>query len=546
MDENNTGVGNLLEDGGFMAKYFNTVAVCRPNQHYMVDITDKLEQICKMVDAGQYFTINKARQYGKTTTLKALAGFLEKDYVIVGLDFQRMSASDFKDEASFVMAFAREISAVTGRMGDVPEKIRERLDEFAEGNVKHTVLSVLFRCLNQWCAESEKRIVLIIDEVDSASNNQVFLDFLALLRVNYIDRDEIPTFHSVILAGVYDVNNLKRKFTADGEHKENSPWNIAADFEVDMSFSAAAVAGMLSEYEQDYHTGMDVGKMAELIYEYTGGYPFLVSKLCKLLDECVAGSKDYPDRSSAWTRNGFQEAVHILLKEKNTLFESMIHKLSDYPQLRSMLYMLLFGGKTIPYTPLNSSIQIAEMFGFIKQDGDNVAVTSRIFETVLYNHFLSEELLNNKMYDAGLKDKSGFIRDGRLDMRRILEKFVIHFDDLYGDRDGTFYEDDGRRYFLLYLRPIINGKGNYYIEAETRNRERTDVIIDYGGEQTIVELKVWHGNAYHSRGEKQLLEYLDYYHLDVGYMLSFNFNKKKEIGVKEIVMGEKTLIEAVV
>ena len=60
-----------------MAKYFNTVAVCRPNQHYMVDISDKLEQIGRMIDAGWYFTINRARQYGKTTTLKALAKFLE-------------------------------------------------------------------------------------------------------------------------------------------------------------------------------------------------------------------------------------------------------------------------------------------------------------------------------------------------------------------------------------------------------------------------------------------------------------------------------------
>ena len=29
-------------------------------------------------------------------------------------------------------------------------------------------------------------------------------------------------------------------------------------------------------------------------------------------------------------------------------------------------------------------------------------------------------------------------------------------------------------------------------------------------------------------------------------MISFNFNKKKEIGVKEIVVGDKILIEAIV
>lgn len=126
------------------------------------------------------------------------------------------------------------------------------------------------------------------------------------------------------------------------------------------------------------------------------------------------------------------------------------------------------------------------------------------------------------IYRVAAQDKNQFIEDGRLNMRLVLEKFVRHFDDLYGDQGQIFYEEDGRRYFLLYLRPIINGSGNYYIESETRNRERTDVIIDYGGEQIIVELKVWRGNAYNERGERQLLDYLDYYHLKKGYMLSFN------------------------
>ena len=74
-----------------MAKIFNIAADCKPSLHYMVDISDRLEQIKKMIDSGQYFTINRARQYGKTTTLRALAKYLEQDYVVVSLDFQLMS-----------------------------------------------------------------------------------------------------------------------------------------------------------------------------------------------------------------------------------------------------------------------------------------------------------------------------------------------------------------------------------------------------------------------------------------------------------------------
>lgn len=187
------------------------------------------------------------------------------------------------------------------------------------------------------------------------------------------------------------------------------------------------------------------------------------------------------------------------------------------------------------------------MFGFVRRMGNLVVVANRIFETLLYNFFLiSSGMQQERMFDEALKDKNQFVKNGRLDMRLVLEKFVLHFDELYGNQSQAFYEEDGRRFFLLYLRPIINGAGHYYIEARTRNRERTDVVVDYGGEQFVVELKIWRGDAYHTRGERQLSEYLDSYHLEKGYMLSFNFNKKKEIGVREIAVGGKLLIEAVV
>ena len=97
-------------------------------------------------------------------------------------------------------------------------------------------------------------MVLIIDEVDSESNNQVFVDFLAQLQRYYLDRDYSPAFQSVILAGVYDIKNLKLKIRPDDEHQYNSPWNIAADFNVEMDLSSAQIRGMLEEYESDHRT----------------------------------------------------------------------------------------------------------------------------------------------------------------------------------------------------------------------------------------------------------------------------------------------------
>ena len=241
------------------------------------------------------------------------------------------------------------------------------------------------------------------------------------------------------------------------------------------------------------------------------------------------------------------EAVRMLLMEQNTLFDSLINKLEDYPELKELLRNLLFQGKDIVYVVGIRSMEIAMMFGFVKRVNGTIVLANRIFELLLYNFFLSlPEMQKNCIYDAALKDRNQFIQDGHLNMKLVLEKFILHFEELYGDRNQAFLEEDGRRYFLLYLKPIINGTGNYYIESQTRNMERTDVIVDYCGEQFVIELKIWRGNAYKERGEEQLSGYLDYYRLKKGYMLSFNFNKNKQIGLREIQIGDKILIEAVV
>lgn len=524
-----------------MAKIFNVNGACNPDRHYMVNLLPRLREIHFMIQNGDYFTINRARQYGKTTLLKALARFLSTEYLVVSLDFQKLSHSDFSTETAFVQALSREIIKKIKYTNGVSDTVQRNLIYFSESGNPDLRMAELFDCFSQWCLQSSKPVILIIDEVDSATNNQVFLDFLSQLRAAYLDRDSTPTFQSVILAGVYDVRNIRQKLRPDEEHRRNSPWNIAADFLVDLSFTPADIAGMLKDYEADHHTGMDIDEMSSLLFNYTSGYPYLVSKLCKLIDERI-----YPTDRSAWSKDGFLEAVKMLLNEKNTLFESLVNKLADFPRLRTVIYDLLFTGKPIPYVALNRDIEIAAMFGFIRNDHGNAVISNRIFETVLYNLFISEEYDHSRIYDAGVQEKNQFIISGHLNVRKVLERFIETFHYLYGDQNEAFLEKDGRKYFMLFLKPIINGVGNCYIEAETRNHERMDMVIDYRGEQYIIELKIWHGDSYNRRGEEQLINYLDYFHLKKGYMLSFNFNKNKEPGIREIVLGDKLLIEAVV
>ena len=534
-----------------MAKVFNVTADCKPDKHYMVKLDKRLVEMKKLVDDGAYFMIHCARQYGKTTTLRALNKYLLNDYYVVMIDFQTFDAAKFENgnvfSSSFAYSFLRALKTNRPVLTDALKEACDALKENAGVRNSFFTLKELFEGMSDICDASDRPIVLMIDEVDSATNNQVFLDFLAQLRAYYIDRDVVSTFRSVILAGVHDVKNLKRKLRPEDEHKVNSPWNIAADFKIDMNFAEEEIAGMLQEYERDYHVGMDVCLIAKLLYDYTSGYPFLVSRLCKLMDEEVYRREGIDTKTKAWTKAGFSEAVKMLLAEKNTLFESLIGKLINNPELNSMIQTVLFTGKPVAYNADTVMLDVAAMYGFIKNQNGCVAIANRLFETRLYNFYLSTaEIQSKDIYVASLRDKNQFIVDGHLDMRKILEKFVLHFNDLYGSGDETFVEEEGRKYFLLYLRPIINGVGNYYIESRTRELRRTDIILDYHGEQYIIEMKIWHGEEYNNRGERQLIGYLDEYHQNKGYMVSFNFNKNKQVGVREIVVGDKVLIEAVV
>ena len=475
---------NKRKGEGNVAKVFNVTGDCKPGLHYMVNIDERLKELKVLVDAGSYFTINRARQYGKTTTLRMFSRYLKDDYYVVLMDFQTFGNAEFESENVFAISFASSFLRLLKRKQPKLSKgLKEALNNLQKQvNCRNEffALKALFENISDICAETDRQVVLLIDEVDSASNNQVFLDFLAQLRAYYIDRDEQPVIQSVILAGVHDVRNLKRKIRPEEEHKMNSPWNIATDFKMDMSLSEDGIVGMLKEYEADYHTGMNAREMAGLIYNYTSGYPFLVSRLCKLMDEDVG--KEFQPKSMAWTKEGFYGAVRLLLEEKNTLFESLSEKLVSYPEFNTILQTLLFSGKNIAYNADNEVIDMAAMFGFIKNRQGNVMISNRIFEMRLYNMYLSTaEIQEEKMYKASLRDKSQFIVNGRLNMKRVLEKFAEHFTDLYHDRDETFVEEEGRKYFLLYLRPIINGTGNYYIESRTRNLGRTDVIVDYCG-----------------------------------------------------------------
>ncbi len=376
-----------------MKKRFNVNGLCIPEEHYMVDISQRLTDIEKMVQRGEYFAINRGRQYGKTTTLSLLKKKLADRYVVFAISFEGLGDDAYSDSAEIVRTFCgllydtifyKEVTGISGEVETLLLEISESRKELSLRSLSNVISRICILC--------DRPVVLIIDEVDQASNHKTFIDFLGVLRDKYLKRESRPTFQSVILSGVYDIKNLKLKVRDDEEHQYNSPWNIAADFNIDMSFSQSDIMGMLRTYEEDHKTGMDITYISKLIYDYTSGYPYLVSRICKIVDKQLS---ENIAKGKRWSKEDILEAVKLLLTDQNSLFDDMRKKLSDFPELRRMFYEILFNGTEFPYNYYQYATDLAKMFGYIINNAGKIAISNRIFEMWLYNLFVSEERMKS-------------------------------------------------------------------------------------------------------------------------------------------------------
>ena len=270
-----------------MEKVFNVTGTCRPAKHYMADVSNKWNRTLKMIDFGEYFIINRPRQYGKTTALYAMADILRGrgDYLVFHMSFEGISDMTFDGETTFAPNFvtylARSIRPFDPVMTAELRAIAPSINSF----------DALSEFITEFTEKTDKKVVLFIDEVDKSSNNQLFVSFLAFLRNKYLAREVESTFHSVVLAGLHDVKTLKLKLRPDDEKKYNSPWNIAAKFTVDMNLQPSEIKPMLDEYAKDRGVYMNTQEMAEGLFYHTSGYPFLVSSLCKIIDEEILPNK---------------------------------------------------------------------------------------------------------------------------------------------------------------------------------------------------------------------------------------------------------------
>ena len=470
-----------------------------------------------MVEEGDYFVINRPRQYGKTTTLHGITNALINtgEYLVFNTSFEGIGDDIFNTEGEFAPGFVGLLS--TNAETYAPELV-EWLDEAVPTVHK---LNTLSKFITKLVEKANKKVVLIIDEVDKSSNNQLFVSFLAMLRDKYLVRDMVNTFHAVVLAGVHDVKSLKLKIRAGEVAKFNSPWNIAADFKVDMNLQPFEIKPMLDAYVEEKGFKMDTAAMAEDLFYYTSGYPFLVSKLCKMMDEDMLHTQE----TKEWTEKDLEWAVRKLIREKNANFDSLIKNLDDNPNLYQLVYDVAINGDNVFFNAHESANDLGVLFG-IFGNSNRLSIHNKIYGEVIVNYMTAN--MNRLQRERGADFGSGYVNPNKsLNMELVLLKFQTFMHEQYSKDDRDFLERHGRLVYLAFMKPILNGHGYDFKEVQISEERRLDVTITFYQHKYVAELKIWRGPIAHEKGLSQLSDYLDRLKLTQGYLIIFDHKEIK-------------------
>jgi hypothetical protein len=502
-----------------MKRIFNTTGTCIPTRHFVADVSAKVNQVMEMAARGDYFTINRPRQYGKTTLMYHLFQEMQgkKGYLPLDISFEGIGSSTYAAAERFIPAV---LDLLSMRLEFMEEKEAVSL---LEKNSNIHDFGKLSRFFTEFVRKTDRKVVLMIDEVDKSSNNQLFLDFLGMLRTKYLGRNagKDYSFHSVILAGVYDVKTLKTKIRPDAEQKYNSPWNIAVDFEVDLALFPNEIVPMLEQYAGERQVKIDIPFFAENLFYFTSGYPFLVSLLCKIIDEKILPGK----RKKEWEPGDLAAAVQIALMKDNTNFETLIKNLENNADLYEFVFNIIMNEREYSYNLDNPVIREGVLFGILGEKNGKTKIHNRLYEQRIYNYMASKmETSREIRFDH--VSSSYINKDGTLDIEKAIRKFQEFMKEQYSKKDNAFIERNGRLLFLAFIKPIINGRGFDFKEVEVSEEKRLDIVITFGNQKYIVELKIWRGQAYHREGINQLCDYLDRQDQTRGYLLVYDLRKE--------------------
>jgi hypothetical protein len=486
-----------------MRRAFNTTGPCQQDIHYTIAPTRRLQNLRRLVDQRNYFVLHAPRQIGKTTAMLALAQDLTATGQYAAVMVSAEIGAAFNDDPG-----AAELAILDGWRNDAEAFLPAELwpPPWPTASPGQRIRSALAA----WSRAIALPLVLFIDEIDALRDNAL-LTVLRQLRSGFPSRPHaFPS--SLALIGLRDVRDYKIASGGSDRLHTTSPFNIKAESFTMRGFYAEEIAELYQQHTDATGQIFEPGAIA-LVFELTGGQPWLVNALARQLVEVLA-----PDPGTPITTALVQQAKEILIRRRDTHIDSLTERLRE-DRVKAILQPMLAG---LPLGNVPSDdIEFIIDLGLCKID----PLGGLVIANPIYREILPRALAITPMAAMPQISPVWLTPSGMLDLEALREAFLAfwlhHGEPLLGS--APYAEIAPHLVMMAFLDRVANGGGTLDREYAI-GRDRMDLCLRYGELILGIEIKVWRDRRVDplKKGLDQLDSYLARLGQDSGWLVIFD------------------------
>ena len=508
-----------------MKRYFNTEGPITTSEHYHIDPLSRIdwEDVQFLINNKKYFVLHAPRQTGKTTTLLAMINQLNQNgqycAVYVNIEAAQAARNDF--ETGIKIICKTLVDQVN--LQNIDSKLKQQLSQIVAQHLEQNISgATLTGILGQWAQQSEKPIVLMLDEVDALVGDTL-ISLLRQIRSGYPQRPHAFP-HSIILCGVRDVKDYRMQ--SKGEViTGGSAFNIKAASLRMANFNQQETNNLIEQHTSE--TGQTfTSDVYQHIWQDTKGQPWLVNALGHQLTWQTKANRD---RSKTIDLQDYLTVRETLIYSRATHLDQLSDKLKE-PRVRSVIEPMLTGINQQQMNP--DDVEYVVDLGLInRQNNGALSIANKIYQEVIPRELAYGCQMSIEHQQAW------YITNNQLDMSKLLSAFQQFFRENADVWIEKFDYKEAAPHLILqaFLQRIVNGGARINREYAL-GRSKTDLTIEWplteqgfnGKVQRIVlELKILYGalDTTITKSLNQTAKYADAFNADEVHLLIFNRDK---------------------
>lgn len=483
--------------------------------HYFLSHRLDWAQLQDFIEKKFYFVLHAPRQSGKTTAIKEFVAHLNEEakYAALYVNIEAGQAARDHAEKAILVVLSSMRSGIARQLPE-HQMALSYLDK-ALAVPTSINLSSLQSFLEFWASNSEQPIALFIDEIDSLTGDSL-LSVLRQIRSGFDKRPQgFP--QSLCLIGLRDVRDY-RIMSKDGVYlSTSSPFNIKAASITIANFSPEQVLELMEQHTQEYGQ-LFSSEAVDYIFELTQGQPWLVNALA--YQACF---HDVTDREKIISKEVIERAKDALILRRDTHLDSLGDKLKE-PRVRAIIDAIVSGKIQITDFP-EDDLQYVTDLGLIKASSMEIA-------NPIYQEVIPRQLAYVVQRQVSERSIDYVNDDGSLNMNKLLEKFS----EFYRENSEIWmekfeYKESGPHLLLMaFLQRVINGGGSIHREYAL-GRKRVDLLVTFGAQKIVIELKIRHLKdslrTVTAQALEQTAEYMDIKQATEGHLIIFDQDTSK-------------------